>query len=66
VCHLYQAEASVWALRDTGNNAANYFIKTAGHSSFEAETDTRLRMIMNELPPMTSPETAPLQCGEIT
>jgi len=61
VCHLYQAEALVRALRDAGNNAVNYFITTAGHSSFEPETDTRLRTIMNELPPMTSPETASLQ-----
>ena len=65
VCHLYQAEALVRALRDAGNNAVNYFITTAGHSSFEPETDTRLRTIMNELPPMTSPETASLQCGEM-
>jgi proline iminopeptidase len=65
VCHLYQAEALVGALRDAGNNAVNYFITTAGHSSFEPETDTRLRTIMNELPPMTSPETASLQCGEM-
>ena len=59
--HLYQAEALVRALRDAGNIAVNYFIATAGHSSFEPETDTRLRTIMNELPPMTSPETASLQ-----
>ena len=64
VCHLYQAEALVRALRDAGNNAVSYFIATAGHSSFEPETDTRLRTIMNELPPMTSPETASLQRGE--
>jgi len=64
VCHLYQAEALVRALRDAGNNAVNYFIATAGHSSFEPEIDTRLRTIMNELPPMTSPETASLQRGE--
>jgi hypothetical protein len=57
VCHLYQAEALVRALRNAGNNAVNYFITTAGHSSFEPETDTRLRTIMNELPPMTPPET---------
>jgi len=38
----------------------NYFITTAGHSSLESETDTRLRMIMNELPPMTPLETASL------
>jgi hypothetical protein len=25
------------------NNAVSYFITTAGHSSFETETDTRLR-----------------------
>ena len=56
VCHLYQAEALVRALRNAGNNAVNYFITTAGHSSFEPETDTRLRTIMNELPPMTPPE----------
>ena len=61
VCHLYQAEALVRALRDAGNNAVNYFITAAGHSSFEPETDTRLRTIMNELPPMTSPERASLQ-----
>jgi proline iminopeptidase len=65
VCHLYQAEALVRALRDAGNTAVNYFITTAGHSSFEPETDTRLRTIMNELPLMTSPETASLQCGEM-
>ena len=64
VCHLYQAEALVRALHDAGNHAVNYFITAAGHSSFEPETDTRLRTIMNELPPMTSPETASLQCGE--
>jgi proline iminopeptidase len=61
VCHLYQAEALVRALRATGNNAVNYFITTAGHSGFEPETDTRLREILNELSPMTSPETASLQ-----
>jgi proline iminopeptidase len=55
VCHLYQAEALVRALRRAGNNAVNYYITTAGHSSFEAETDTRLRTIMNELPPMAPP-----------
>ena len=44
------------ALRSAGNNAVNYFITTAGHSSFEPETDTRLRTIMNELPQMTPPE----------
>jgi hypothetical protein len=60
-----QAEALMRALRDAGNNAVNYFITTAGHSSFEPETDTRLRTIMNELPPMTSPETTSLQCGEM-
>jgi proline iminopeptidase len=59
VCHLYQAEALVRALRSTGNSAVNYFITMAGHASFEPETDTRLRMIMNGLPPMTPPETAP-------
>jgi proline iminopeptidase len=64
VCHLYQAEALAQALSDAGNNAVNYFITTAGHSSFEPETDTRLRTIMNELPPMISPEPASLQCGE--
>ena len=64
VCHLYQAEALVRALRDAGNNTVSYFIATAGHSSFEPETDTRLRTIMNELPPMTSPEMALLQRGE--
>jgi fatty-acyl-CoA synthase len=40
-------------------------ITTAWHSSFERETDTRLRTIMNELPPMTSPERASPQCGEM-
>jgi hypothetical protein len=52
-------------LRDAGNNAVNYLITTAGHSSFEPETDTRLRTLMSELPPMNSPETASLQCGEM-
>ena len=60
VCHLYQAETLVRALRSAGNNAVNYFITTAGHSSFELETDTRLRTIMSELPPMTPPETVSL------
>ena len=63
VCHLYQTEALVLAMRGAGNNAVNYFITTAGHSSFEPETDNRLRAIMNELPPMTLSETASLQCG---
>ena len=43
-----------------GNSRVNYFITTAGHSSFEPETDTRLRTIMNELPPMNPPETVSL------
>jgi len=51
----------VRALRDAGNSAVNYLITTAGHSSFEPETDTRLRTIMSDLPPMTLPETASLQ-----
>jgi hypothetical protein len=55
----------VRALRDAGNNAVSYFITTAGHSGFEPETDTRLRTIMYELPPMTSPEGASRQCGEM-
>src|SRR5438067_1669546 len=50
VCHLYQPEALVRALRSAGNKAVSYFITTAGHSSFEPETDTRLRTIMNKLP----------------
>ena len=58
VCHLYQAEALVRALRDAGNSAVHYFITTAGHSSFEPETDTRLRTIMSELPPIRSSDTA--------
>ena len=53
VCHLYQAEALVRALRAVGNNDVNYFITTAGHSSLEPETDSRLCTIMNDLPPMT-------------
>ena len=65
VCHLYQAEALVRALRNAGNNAVNYFITTAGHSSFDPETDTRLRTIMEDLPPITPPETASLRCGEM-
>jgi proline iminopeptidase len=60
VCNLYQAEALVRALRNAGNNAVNFFITTAGHSSFEPETDTRLCTIMNELPPMIPPETVSL------
>jgi proline iminopeptidase len=52
VCHLYQAEALVRSLRDTGNNNVNYFITTAGHSSMEPETESRLCTIMNDLPPM--------------
>jgi proline iminopeptidase len=64
VCHLYQAEALVRGLRDAGNNAVSYFVTTAGHSSFEPETETRLRTIMSELPLMSPPETASLRCGE--
>ncbi len=56
VCHLYQAEALVRALRTAGNNAVEYFITTAGHSSFDRDTDTRLRSIMNDLPPMAPAE----------
>ncbi len=56
VCHLYQAEALVRALRSADNNKVSYFITTAGHSSFEPETDARLRTIINELPPMIPPE----------
>ena len=56
VCNLYQAEALVRALRNAGNNAVNYFITTAGHSSFERETDSRLRAIMSDLPRMTPAE----------
>ncbi|MBV8574333.1 MAG: hypothetical protein JOZ58_04745 [Acetobacteraceae bacterium] len=65
VCHLYQAEALVRALRDAGNNTVSYFITTAGHSSFDPEIDARLRTIMNELPPMTSHETVSPQCTEM-
>jgi proline iminopeptidase len=50
VCHLYQAEALVSALRGAGNDAVSYFITTAGHSGFDRETDSRLCTIMNELP----------------
>jgi len=53
VCHLYQAEALVRSLRAVGNNEVNYFISTAGHSSLEPETDSRLCTIMNDLPPMS-------------
>jgi proline iminopeptidase len=59
VCHLYQAEALVQALRSAGNSAVNYFITTAGHSSFEPETDSRLRTIMNDLPRMTAADLEP-------
>jgi proline iminopeptidase len=53
VCHLYQAEALVRALRAVGNNEVNYFITMAGHSSLEPETDSKLCAIMNDLPPMS-------------
>jgi hypothetical protein len=49
VCHLYQVEALVRALRDAGNSEVHYFITTAGHSSLEPETDSRLRAIMDDL-----------------
>jgi proline iminopeptidase len=52
VCHLYQAEALVRALRDAGNNEVRYFITTAGHSSLEPETESRLCTIMDDLPPL--------------
>jgi proline iminopeptidase len=60
VCHLYQAEALVRALREAGNKQVNYFITTAGHSGFDSETDTRLRTVLSELPLMTRPEPASL------
>ena len=53
VCHLYQSEALVRALRAVGNTDLNYFITTAGHSSLEPETESRLCTIMNDLPPMS-------------
>jgi proline iminopeptidase len=53
VCHLSQAEALVRALRAIGNNDVNYFITTAGHSSLEPETDSRLCAIMDGLPSMS-------------
>jgi proline iminopeptidase len=60
VCHLYQAEALVGALRSAGSNAVNYSITTAGHSSFESETDAALRTIMSDLPRITPTETVSL------
>ncbi len=59
VCQ-YQAEALVRALRGAGNNEVHYFITTAGHSSLEPETDSRLRAIMDDLPPRSPLERAPL------
>ena len=53
VCHLYQSEALVRSLCAIGNNGVNYFITTAGHSSLEPETNSRLCTIMKELPPMS-------------
>jgi len=53
VCHLYQAEALVRALRAVGNTEVNYFITAAGHSSLEPETDSRLCALMDALPPMS-------------
>src|SRR3954447_9529321 len=53
VCHLYQAEALARSLRAADNSDVNYFITTAGHSSLEPETDSRLCTIMNDLPPMS-------------
>jgi proline iminopeptidase len=53
VCHLYQSEAVVRALRAFGNPDLSYFITTAGHSSLEPETQSRLCTIMNDLPPMS-------------
>jgi hypothetical protein len=38
-------------LRGAGNSQVHYFITTAGRSSFEPETDTRLRAIMDNLLP---------------
>jgi proline iminopeptidase len=53
VCHLYQGEALVRSLRAMGNEDVNYFITTAGHSSLEPETESRLCTIMNDLSPMS-------------
>ena len=52
MCHLYQAEALVRALRAIGNSDVNYFITSAGHSSLEPETHAKLCAIMDSLPPM--------------
>ena len=60
VCHLYQADALVTVLHGAGNNEVHYFITTAGHSSLERETDSRLCTIMDDLPPWNPPERAPL------
>src|ERR1700686_5320096 len=60
VCHLYQAEALVRALRGAGNIEVHYYITTAGHSSLEPETEARLCTIMDDLPPRSRPERGPL------
>jgi proline iminopeptidase len=62
VCHLYQAEVLVRALRGAGNDEVNYFITTARNSSLEPETDSRLCTIMDDLPPagfLTAPTASP-------
>jgi proline iminopeptidase len=53
VCNLYQSEALVRSLEAVGNEDVNYFITTAGHSSLDPETESRLCTIMNDLPPMS-------------
>ena len=53
VCHLSQAEALVRGLRAAGNSEVHYFITTAGHSSLEPETASKLCEIMDGLPPMS-------------
>jgi hypothetical protein len=52
-CATYTKEKPLCGLCGHGNEDVNYFITTAGHSSLEPETESRLCTIMNDLPPMS-------------
>jgi hypothetical protein len=50
---IYTRRKPSCALRAVGNNEVNYFITTAGHDGLGPETDSKLCVIMNDLPPVS-------------
>ena len=61
-CHLAHTRLANGDRPDAGHDFA---LRKMAVADDPPETDARLRTIMNELPSMTSSETASLQCGEI-